>query len=67
MDSMSGMTNEKRAEWADNPRWDEATQVHDWRNYVLDDVKLLWAVFSYETRINIIRHADEYAMREEWD
>lgn len=50
-----------------NPQWDAATRVHDWRNYVNDELRAMWHTFSDEQQHAIAKNADDIAGREDWD
>ena len=54
-------------EYINNPRWDDTTRVHDWRNYVPENVRCAWLELSEFARAAIIHITDEMANREEWD
>ena len=49
------------------PDWGAAEEVHDWRNYVSDEVRAIWDTFTPEQRIILGRMFDEMGGREEWD
>lgn len=51
----------------DNPEWDKAGRVHDWRNYVGKEVQAMWATFSDEQKQALYKQADDIAGREDWD
>lgn len=61
------LTWEVSQEAADNPRWEEAGRVHDWRNHVGPHIKTLWGTLTPEQRRAIASDAAEDAMAEEWD
>lgn len=42
-------------------------RVHEWRNYISEEVRALWPTFNDEQKIAIARSADDLAGREEWD
>lgn len=50
-----------------NPDWDKAGRVHDWRNYVNQELRDLWPTFTEEQRQAIKQNADEIASCEEWE
>lgn len=51
-----------------SPEWNsETTRVHDWRNYVGENVRRIWPALSYDTRLAIALDAQEMADREEWE
>jgi hypothetical protein len=50
-----------------SPDWDEEDRVHNWRNYVSDELRAMWGTFTPEQRSAIGRSAEEQASREEWD
>ena len=51
----------------EHPDWDAAGKVHDWRNYISDEVRQMWESFTTEQKAAIARQADNLAGREEWD
>lgn len=50
----------------DHPDWSEAGRAHDWRNYVLTDLRIMWDTFTLDQKRAIAENADELASREEW-
>lgn len=51
----------------DDPRWDHAGRVHDWRNHVGDGVRKIWHTFTPEQRMVLAADADDRAGAERWD
>jgi hypothetical protein len=51
----------------DNPEFDKAGRVHDWRNYIMEHLIILWDDLSRETRMAIAMIAQKQASEEEWD
>jgi len=51
----------------ENPKFDEATRVHDWRNHISDDFKKIWKELPLVARFALVIMAEEEADREEWD
>lgn len=51
----------------DNPDWDGATKVHEWRNHVPDELKKMWFELSTEARVVLYYMAEKLASAEEWD
>lgn len=51
----------------DDPEFDKATRVHDWRNYVPEEIRAVWGQLSKETRAAVFLMADMQASSEEWD
>lgn len=50
------------------PDWDAADKVHDWRNYVPEEVRAVWlSLFTPEQRALLARWADHMASQEVWD
>lgn len=49
------------------PQWDIQDRVHNWRNYITDEVIAMWPDFTPEQRAALARQADEIAMAEDWD
>lgn len=54
-------------EEAENPQWDKAGKVHDWRNHIPDEVREIWETFTVQQRLVLTAWADELAGREHWD
>jgi hypothetical protein len=52
---------------ADNPQWDQAEKVHDWRNHVPDFVRTIWPSFTAEQRYALAKWADDLASAELWE
>ena len=50
-----------------NPDWDYYGRVHEWRNYIDDELRAIWDTFTEEQRIVIGRSAEKSASNEEWD
>ena len=50
-----------------NPKWEEAKRVHDWRNYIDDEVRAIWDAFTDEQKAALAAQADASAAAEEWD
>lgn len=51
----------------DDPQWDHAGKVHDWRNHVGYDVRAIWHTFTPEQRMVLAKDADNRASNEHWD
>lgn len=51
----------------DEPQWDKAGKVHDWRNYIIQEVRDIWGTFTSEQQKVLYKQADDIAMQEEWD
>lgn len=49
------------------PDWNEGGRVHNWRNYVNEDLRFIWDTFSNTQKTIIGKNAQEAADREEWD
>ena len=50
-----------------NPQFDKATRVHDWRNYVPQEFKDKWDDFTLREKEIIFKMAEIQADNEEWD
>ncbi|MEM9354629.1 MAG: recombinase RecA [Pseudomonadota bacterium] len=53
-------------DWS-QPEWGNAGRVHEWKNYVSEEVRSMWAGFTEEQKQALVRQADELAGREDWD
>jgi hypothetical protein len=50
-----------------DPQWDKAGLVHDWRNHVQPHFAEDWHSMALETRLAIFLVADHAAGEEQWD
>ena len=50
-----------------NPDWKAAEMVHDWRNYISDELIAIWDTFTDEQKRLIAKSADDAAGKEEWE
>jgi hypothetical protein len=50
-----------------SPDWKAAGKVHDWRNYISDELKAIWDTFTDEQKRLIASNADDEANKEYWD
>jgi hypothetical protein len=48
------------------PEWEKAGKVHDWRNYISDEVRALWETFTPEQCAALARQAEQMASHEIW-
>lgn len=51
----------------DDPRFNQAGRIHDWRNYVGEHVQACWATIPLELRAAIAADAQTLADREDWN
>jgi hypothetical protein len=49
------------------PEWTRTDRVHNWRNYISEEVQVAWPTFTPEQQAMLARQAEEQASREEWD
>lgn len=50
-----------------NPAWDEPWEVHNWRNYINEELREMWETFTPEQKLAIARMAEQLARNEDWD
>lgn len=50
-----------------NPRWELKTKVHDWRNYISEEVQKIWDTFSASQKFALAKQALIQAEKEVWD
>ncbi len=50
-----------------NPEWENAGRVHDWRNYISEEIEAMWDTFTDEQKAALYRQADAQASAEDWD
>jgi hypothetical protein len=51
----------------DNPEFEKAGRVHDWRNYVPEEFQDAWPHLTEREKKIIVIMAQSQADREEWD
>jgi hypothetical protein len=51
----------------EHPRWEDAGKVHEWKNYVSDELADMWQTFTSAQKQAIARNAAEQASNELWD
>lgn len=51
------------------PKWPEksANAPHDWRKYVSEEVRSIWAEFTFSQRISLAKCFEDIASLEEWE
>lgn len=69
MNELETYLKEKRA-WIwdaiNDPKWETADRVHDWRNHVPSEFRDMWQFLSVEARTMIVVQADQAAGEEAW-
>lgn len=51
----------------DNPEFENASKVHDWRNHVGEQCRKKWPTFTVDVRLAIASDAQAMAEAEEWE
>jgi len=51
----------------DAPAWSEHNKVHNWRNYVPDEIVKRWNELSRQDKLLMAWMCEEKANSEEWD
>ena len=51
----------------EDPEFDKAGKVHDWRNHVGEQCQRKWPTFSLDVRLAIATDAQVMAEAEEWE
>lgn len=49
------------------PKWDQNSQIHDWREYICDDLRLMWSGLSSDAKLIAYTTAANLARSEAWD
>ena len=49
------------------PNWGQEDRVHNWRNYISEDMQKIWDTFTDEQKEKIAENADNIADSEDWD
>ncbi len=50
-----------------NPNFENKGRVHNWRNYIDDEIKSLWYLLSEDAKLIAYIQAKRSAYNEEWD
>lgn len=50
-----------------NPNWKNKNRVHEWKNYVSEEVQDIWHSFSLEQKATLALQAYDQASNEDWD
>ena len=53
-------------DWA-APDWGNAGRVHEWKNYVSEEVQAMWDTFTDDQKQALARQSEDNASNEEWD
>lgn len=51
----------------ENPQWNKAEKVHDWKNYISEELQSIWDSFTVVQKSVIAKNAQEQASCEDWD
>jgi len=51
----------------EKPDWSSAGKVHDWRNYISEEVQGMWDTFPDDQKQALAQQANQIAGREDWD
>ncbi len=51
----------------DSPAWDKYDRIHNWRNYVPDEIVKRWNELSRQDKLLVAWMCEEKASSEEWD
>lgn len=51
----------------ENPYFEEKDTVHNWKNYISEEIKEMWVNFTRHQKAAIPRNAYEIATSENWD
>lgn len=49
------------------PEWGKHKRVHNWRNYISEEIQAAWPTLTPDLRAALARQANEHAEREDWD
>jgi len=49
------------------PKWRVEEKVHNWRNYVNEDVKIMWVELTGRQKLVLAANFKDIADREEWE
>ena len=49
------------------PDWEAAGKVHEWKNYIGEELQAMWQTFTDDQKQALARKAESSASAEEWD
>jgi hypothetical protein len=49
------------------PDWDKVNRVHNWHNYVSEEVQTLWPTFNNQQKQALAAGFEDVSLNEEWD
>ena len=49
------------------PHWSKASKVHDWKNYIGEELRSEWNAFTDRQKMMMAANAQLLADREDWD
>jgi hypothetical protein len=49
------------------PEFEKKNRVHDWRNYIPDQIKEVWGLLSLDAQLALLLTAEQQASAEDWD
>lgn len=50
-----------------DPDWSNTSKVHDWKNYIIEELQNCWESFNPKQRLLIATNAQKIADNEEWE
>lgn len=50
-----------------DPNWKNTQRVHDWKNYISEELQAAWNTFTLYQKSIIAANAQEQASGEDWD
>lgn len=61
------MNEEKPPDDYYSPDWQSGGRVHEWKNYISEELQAMWVTFTDAQRAAIARSAQINASAEDWD
>lgn len=49
------------------PDWANTGKVHDWKNHVPEEVRIIWSSFTTAQKLALYQWSSSLADNEEWD
>lgn len=50
-----------------SPNWKAMNRVHEWKNYISEEIQALWDSFSLVQKLEIAKEAQHRASQEDWE
>ena len=50
-----------------NPDWEAGSHIHNWRNHIPEQIRVMWDTFTRAQKLALTEWADDLAGEEHWE